>query len=332
MAKILILLSLLCSASISFANENEALNFMADKIVRDFDNGIDLYNAEKESTLPKIEEKNGAYTFQIKSNRIHFTIVNYLNEQLYINDKISNFPKEANLPKTSFVDLFIKPAMAGEEDGDMPSLDGESAKMLLQTLSTFSFKLEKVGWTCLSACKKEIREKNLRSILTELNKRKDDCREQQNTSHESIARFGRTGIVQSLAFLPAPNFMDVKEFMVRLQKTNQKSVTTFMEENMGIENKSHKSCMQVMLIGTVAETSGDLTNLRAYASRNSQESNNAIEQAKKTCVALESLKSCLVDLHADTVVINNKKREAKDASSVENFPNVNTTFSQTVSK
>lgn len=331
MAKILIFFSLLCSASLTFANDDEALNFLADKIVRDFEKGIDLYNVEKESTLPKIVEKNGAFTFNIKSNKIHFTIVNYLNEQLYINDKISSFPKETSLPKTSFIDLFIKPAMAND-DGDLPTLDGESAKMLLQTLSTFSFKLEKVGFTCLSSCKKEIREKNLRGILAELNKRKDDCKEQQYTSHESIARFGRTGIVQSLAFLPAPNFMEVKDFMTRLSKSNQKSVTTFMEENMGIENKSHKSCMQIMLIGTVAEMSGDLTNLRAYASKNSRESNEAISQAKKTCVALESLKSCLVDLHADTVVINNKKREAKDASSIDNFPNVNTTFSQTVSK
>jgi hypothetical protein len=331
MAKILILLSLLCCANLSFANDDEALNFMADKIVHDFEKGIDLYNVEKESTLPKIVEINGAYTFNIKSNKVHFTIVNYLNDQLYINDKISSFPKDAASKTTSFLDFFIKPAMAND-DGDLPTLDGESAKMLLQTLSTFSFKLEKVGWTCLSGCRKDIRDKNLRGILTELNKRKEDCKEQQYSSHESIARYGRTGIVQSLAFLPAPNFMDVKQFMEKLQKSNQKNVTTFMEENLGIENKTHKSCMQVMLIGTVAEMSGDLSNLRAYASRNSKESNDAIDQAKKTCVALESLKSCLVDLHADTVVINNKKREAKDASSIDNFPNVNTTFSQTVSK
>lgn len=328
MTKILLTFTLLMSTTFSYADENDALNFVVEKMVSDFQKGVEAYNAEKEIHLPKIIEKDGAYTFTIKKNRVHFTIVNYLNEQLYINDQLKSFPKDT-LPKTTFIDLFFTPAFA--EETDMPNIDGDSTKILLQTLSTFGMKLDKVGWTCVtSSCKKDIRDKNLKKLMTELNKRKNDCNEQQNETTESIARYGRTNIIQALSFLPAPNFYEVKQFMDKLTKTNQKAVATFMEDHMGIENKPHASCMQIMLTGTVAEVPGNFQNLRAYGSHLGNESNSAISEAKNTCVALEQLKSCLLTLHADTVTINNYKRQAKEI--VDNFPNIKSTFSQTVSK
>lgn len=322
MIKFFVLLSLLCSAGFSYATDDEVLNYMAEKMVKDFHNGIKLYNEEKDSSLPLIEEKDGAYAFSINKNNVRFTLINYLNDQIFINDKMTSV---ANImaPKTSYLDLIIKPAYA---DDDMPTLDGESTKILLHTLSTFGVKLEKVGWTCISdSCKKEVRDRNLEKISFELKKRKDDCKDQQYETSESIQRYKRhPNIIHALSFLPASEFSNVKAFMLKVTQTNQKAVADFMEDNMGIENKSHSSCMQIMLSGSIAQASGGLQNLAAYGGHLSAEKEKIVKSAKDNCVALEELKLCLVNLYADTVVINNHKRQAKEA--VENFPNVSATF------
>lgn len=330
MGKFILFFILILSSSTVKAQEEQMLNFLAEKMVTDFQKGLELYNSEKEKTLPEIKKENEIYSFEINKNKIHFSLINYLNNQFYINQKLKSFPSSVNQPKTSMIDFFIKSAHA-EDDID---LDGDSTKILLQTLASFSGKLEKAGWTCISSsCKKDVRDKNLKKIQATLKQRSDECAAHDADVTESIARFGRTTSIHSLAFTVSSEFNSVKEFMRKIVNANKKEVVAFMEDNMGIETKPHKTCMQVMVSGTAAESvvspKGGLSNITRYAAGSGMNAaqESAFNDAKEACVVMEQLKTCLLSLQENTNTINNYKRQAKQTD-YDVFPNVKDSFNK----
>ncbi len=324
MKKFALVICLILQSTISYSREEEILNLLAEKMVTDFHKGVELYNAEKEAGLPEIKMGDDTYLFKYKKNSFRFSIVNYLNDQIYINDQLKKIPLNLSAPKTSWLNVFINIAHAEEE------LDADSTKILLQTLSTFTIKLDKIGFTCItSSCKAEVRNKNMKRILAELEKKKDDCAERQQGTGESLNRFGRTNSLYSLQMTVGSEFNGVKEVMKKVVSANKKEVNNFLEDHLNIESKPHKTCIQVMVAGTAAEMKGGLNNLKKYAEGGPNQA--IIEDAKKTCVAMEELKSCLVTLQADSQAINSHKRQAKQ-NDVDNFPDVKTKFSNGLTK
>ncbi len=318
------MICLIFQSTISLANEEEILNFLAEKMVTDFHKGVDLYNAEKETGLPEIIKENEMYSFQHKKNSFRFSLVNYLNDQIFINDQLKKLPQSLTATKTSWFNLLINTAHA-EDD-----LDADSTKILLQTLSTFTTKLDKIGFTCItSSCKGDVRNKNMKRILAELESKKSDCAERQYDAGESVNRFGRTGSIYSLAMTVGNEYNGVKEVMKKVVAANKKDVNNFLEDHLNVESKPHKTCLQVMVAGTAAEMKGGLNNITKYAEGGPNKA--IIEDAKKTCVAMQELKSCLVTLQSDTQAINNHKRQAKQ-NDVDVFPDVKTRFSNALTK
>lgn len=320
MIKFLLTLSLVLTTFYSHAAENDALDFIADKMVNDFHKGIEAYNSEKETT-PKIERTVGGYTFTINKNVIRFSIGNYLNKQLYINDELIPFSKII-VSKTSFLDLFLASAFA--ENVFIHTLDAPSAKVLLEVLSTFGEKLEKIGWNCTDeSCKKEVRENNLIAISYELFKRKKECKQQLAKASESIARYKYASLISEeegqkyLSFLESPEFKEVKDFMEKVVKTNRPAVTAFMKDYMGMENKYHYYCMEVFL-------PPELMKAKQEALKG-PEMEKTVYLAKSTCIALEDLKSCLKEFQAKAETINNMRRETK-LPVTEEVPDVKKTF------
>lgn len=300
MTKILVALALLISTSISFAAKREdAISFLTQKMIKDFQKATEVYNAEKEAGLPELVKEHDIYVFTIKKSKIHFSIVNYLNQQIYINDQMTSFPKVESI-KTTFLNFLMSSAVAD----DAVKLDGETTKLLIQTLASYNSKLEKIGWTCMTEnCKREIREKNLANITEELKKQHEICKNTQAETAESIRRLGRTQIHYALSFLGAPEFNDIKTFMEKLTINSKVGTAAFMKDYMGAENKPHATCMEALLVNA-PKTDAERT----------------IEAAKDNCIALEELKTCLVNFKADTNFINDKKREVDSPIFV--FPDV----------
>lgn len=326
MFKFLLTLTLIFSSSFAFAvDKDEAIKFVTSKIVNDFKKGIEAYNTEKVSQLPMFEYDTGYYTFSIKKNNFRFSIVNFIEEKIYINEQLIPFSKltKTTAPKASFLDFFMSSAFAGE---DLPKLDGESAKILLDALTFFNIKLEKVDWMCISnSCKKGLRDRNLEKIFLELKKQNEFCKKSVEETQESFRRYERVlpamGQNAHLAysFLGAPEFEDVKKFMSNINMSSKTSVNIVMRDYLLAENKVHQTCMDLML--SLELEMGN----EALAKPDIQKS---MATAKNNCMALEELKECAINFQADAKFINDKKREAEgyDKAYFFNVPDVNKTF------
>lgn len=300
MTKILVALALIFSTSISFAAKREdAISFLTQKMIKDFQTATEIYNTEKAAGLPELVKENDIYVFTIKKSKIHFSIVNYLNQQLYIDDQLSPFPTSENI-KTTFINLLMSSAVADEE----AKLDSETTKILVQTLASYNSQLEKIGWSCMTEnCKREIREKNLANIAQELKKQQTNCKKNQDDTAESIRRLGRTNIHYALSFLGAPEFDEIKKFMEKLVINSKVVTAAFMKDYIGADNKPHATCMEALLVNAPKS-----------------DAEKTITAAKENCIALEELKSCLVNFKADTNYINDKKREVDSPIFI--FPDV----------
>lgn len=326
MIKFLLTLCLVLATNLSFAVENDAIDFMAEKIVNDFQKGVDDYNANKKENLPKIEKEIGGYSFTIKKNIIRFSIVNYLNKQLYINDELIPFskimkPKET--PKTSFLDFLFTPAFA-IDFSPMPYVDAESSMIMLEVLSQFSEKLEKTAVNCTNdSCKQEVKENNLKLISYELFKRKRDCKQKLEKTSHSIRVYeyslqDEEKRQQALVSVVSPEFKDVREFMAMIVISNRPTAKEFMKNYMNAESTYGKSCMEVLLpVGLNIKDFPKITNP-------TPEIENAVYIARSSCIALEELKSCLINLQTDAKKINDLKRDKK--SPLDDLPDVNSAF------
>ena len=73
----------------------------------------------KNAAFVKMEDE--MYSFKHKKNSFRFSLVNYLNDQIYINDQLKKMPLSLSVPKTSWLNVLINTAHAEEE------LDADSA-------------------------------------------------------------------------------------------------------------------------------------------------------------------------------------------------------------
>jgi len=331
MVKFLLTLCLLLFTNFSFAVENDAIDFMAEKIVSDFQKSVDEYNAEKKENLPKIEKEIGGYSFTIKKNSIRFSIVNYLNKQLYINDELIPFSQiktQKEAPKTTVIDFLFTPAFA-IEFSPMPSMDAESSMTLLETLSQFGERLEKIGVNCTKdVCKQEVRENNLKLISYELFKRKKECKQKLEKTSHSIRAYSYSlqedeeKRQQELVSVISPEFKEVREFMMMLVISNRSVAKEFMKNYLNVDGTYGKSCMEVLLpVGLNIKDFPKISNP-------TPEIENAVYIARSSCIALEELKTCLVNLQTDAKKINDLKREKK--SPLDDLPEVNSAFKNKV--
>ncbi len=321
MKSFLFALVLICTSFAYGADpEKEAIDFLANKTRNDFQKGIDLYNANKAPSAPAVKKvKSRVYQFVVKNNTVHFSIVNYLNDQVYINQRLvtkSTFGQ----PKTSWIDSLINTASA--EEGN---LDGESTRIILTALGALTKNLDEVGMVCFSGCQKETREQNLKKILATLDAQHEDCNQQLYTQQDTINKFPTYKMVSLLHSTFDPEFQSLKNFFQKISEANKKKTTAFMKDKLAIE-KSHQSCVEVMTAGTIADGSassgarGEII-LRAGGITSDRIQAEA-EKARAICVKMDELKSCLLTLQKNVSAINSIKRNTKEygPGTVEQLP------------
>lgn len=308
--------------SYAFAGEpaRESIDLLANKARNDFQKGIELYNASKEPSAPAIKKiKSKTYQFVVKNNTVHFSIVNYLNDQVYINQRLVT-KSTFGLKQTSWIEYLINTAHA--EEGD---LDGESTRIIMTALGALTKNLEDVGMVCFAGCQKETREKNLKKILATLDAQHDDCNTQLYAQQDTINKYPTYQMVSLLHSTFDPEFQSLKNFFQKISEANKKKIDSFMKDKLAIE-KSHKSCIEVMTAGTIADGATDaasrgMTVLRA-GGVTSDRVQAEVEKARGICVKMDEVKSCLLTLQKNVATINTIKRNSKafDARSIESLP------------
>ncbi|MBY0416057.1 MAG: hypothetical protein K2Q18_17935 [Bdellovibrionales bacterium] len=312
MIKSLVLSFLILSSSYIFASDSEdgAINYLASKTIEDFQKGINLYNETKSQDAPLITKSDiGLYKFKVKANTVEFSLVNYLNDQIYINGHITQ-KSGFGLNKTTWNLFLINSAYAQEN----PTLDADSTRIILTALGSVSGKLDDIGMFCVFGCVKDTREKNLKKIMVALEKENASCQEGSFAQTETIEKFPSYKMLTLLHSVVNPEFQGVKNFFQKVAEANLKASAKFMDDKLAIDKKQ-KNCMAIMTADTVAD--GTFDNLgRGWAvlkggGPGTVQMQSAIENAKNTCLKMEELKSCLNSVKNNLASINGIKRAEK---------------------
>ena len=314
-----LLLLLNMNVLVAADSKKDAIDLLAHKTIADFQKAIELYNQKKAQAAPaiaRIGKQN--YTFLANKTAVRFTLVNYLNDQMYVNDQLvkrSTF----GIKKTSFMQGLVADALASDEI----TLDGATTRVMLTALGELSGHLEEIGMMCFSDCQKSTRDNNLKKIMTTLNQQHSDCQDQLYAQEGTIKKYPSFKMVSMLHSVFSPEFQSVRNFFLKISEVNKKSEDNFMTEKLGIE-KNYPNCMGVMTSGTIADGSLDSLNRGILAIKAKgpagMEMEKSIEDARNICIKMDELKSCLVELKKNVNAINTIKRNVRKETGIEYSP------------
>lgn len=299
--------------------KKESVDLLAHKTIADFHKAIENYNQKKSANAPVIK-RTGKLNYNLVVNKtvVRFTLVNFLNDQMYVNDQLVQ-KSTFGLKKSTYAPALISNAIAA----DLEVLDAATTKMILTALGNFNDNLEEVGMMCFSGCQKNTREENLKKIVNTLDDQSKSCNEQLYTQDDSIKKYPSFRMVSLLHSIFNPEFQSVRNFYLKVAETNKKSVDEFMSKKLAI-TKNYENCIGVMTAGTVADGNIDTLSkgmlvLKA-GSPSGMAIESAVENARNICIKMDELKNCLVNLKKNLGVINSIKRAAKRATGTEYSP------------
>lgn len=278
-------------------------NFLTQKLIADFRAGIKHYNESKTESAPAI--KRGLkqnYVMIVKNTRVHFSIVNYLNDQMYVNGKIVQRSTFGQL-KTTWYLPFISEAVASEGD-----IDGDTTRIILTALGDLTSKLEEIGMLCFVGCANDIKKNNRVKIYNTLEKQTVDCQEQLETQSDSIKKYPSYQMVSLLHSTFNPEFSGVKTLIQKISETNIKKIKEFMTNKM-IVNKNYQTCIEVITSGTVADKSYSTLEKMAIGGIHSSIVEEEIVKAQQVCMKMEELQLCLNTIKKNLNSINSIKRK-----------------------
>jgi hypothetical protein len=308
MKTFLLVISLMIGCAFVYADDTkkETVDLLAHKTIEDFHKAIEIYNQKKEPKEPAIK-RAGKLNYNLVVNKIvvRFTILNYLNDQMYVSDQLVQkstfgFKKTTNSP------MFISNAIAA----DAEVLNAATAKMILIALSKFNERLEEVGMMCFSGCQKNTREENLKKIINTLDSQSKSCNEQLYAREDSIKKYPSFRMVSLLHSTFNPEFQSVRNFYLKVTERNKKSVDEFMSKKLAI-TKNYENCINVMAAGTVVDGNIDTLSKEMVAIKTASPSGAEIESSRNVCIKMDELKNCLVNLKKNVSEINSNKRNAK---------------------
>jgi hypothetical protein len=300
-------------------SKKEAIDLLANKTIADFQKAIEVYNQKKDPAAPmisRIGKQN--YTFLVNKTTVRFTLVNYLNDQMYVNEQLvkrSTF----GIKKTSYISVIMASALASSE----VTLDGATTRVMLTALGELSGHLEEIGMLCFSDCQKGTRENNLKKIIGTLSQQHSDCQGQLYAQEDTIKKYPSFKMVSMLHSVFNPEFQSVRNFFLKISEVTKNSEDSFMTEKLGIE-KNYPNCMGVMTSGTIADGSLDSLNRGILAIKAQGPAGMAMEKsievARNICIKMDELKSCLVELKKNVNAINTIKRNVRKATGIEYSP------------
>ncbi len=326
---IILVLTLISMGNFVYASEagsepKDYYNFLTKKTIEDFNSGVELYNSTKDPAAPVIKKGSGNYyNLVVKKNRVRFTILNYLNDQMYVNNKlvqISTF----GLKNTTVFNFFISEAVAAEDE-----LDGDSTRIILTALGSLSGKLEEVGMICFAACERTAKKNNKAKIYATLDTQLEDCNQQMDAQSDTLKKYPTYQMVSLLHSTFNPEFTGVKNLFQKVAEANSKKVKEFMETKLMV-NKNYKTCVEVITAGTVADGAYNPVdrgiNVLRAGGATSVNVEEEIANAQKICGKMEELRMCLVNLKKNLNAINSIKRNINKEGynlPIENLPNIN---------
>lgn len=282
-------------------------DFLTQKTIEDFHKGIKLYNEKKEPSAPQIKKgKRQIYNLVVNKVHVYFTIVNYLNDQIYVKDRLVQ-KSIFGLRKTTWFNPFVSTAIAEDE----VTLDAETTKVLLTALGSLADNLEEVGMMCFTGCQKEIKKNNTQKILMTLDLQREDCNEQLYAQDETLRKYPSYKMVSLLHSTFNPEFQSVRNFFQKVSEANSKKVKEFMTNKMVVDKK-YNSCVGVMSSGTIADKGHDALEKGISVLTSGRVASEAIQEeldkAQGICLKMEELKTCLVTLKRNLNSINSIKR------------------------
>ncbi|MBC7711970.1 MAG: hypothetical protein H7177_01430 [Rhizobacter sp.] len=316
MGRVILFISLFISVqsfAASFNNTpSDYFDYLTKKTIEDFNSGVKRYNEKKKDSEPGIYKGIGQkFNIVIKNNRIQFTVLNYLKDEMYVNGfkvKRSTFGLSK---KTTLIDSVI--SVANADDGD---LDAQATQILLTALGGLQTNLEEVGMMCFMSCVSDVKKNNKKKIMDALARQNNDCNDQLYAQNDTIKKYPSYNMVSLLHSTFNPEFASVKALIQKVSEANAKKVKDFMANKM-LVTKSYQSCVEVITSGTVADGAFNplekgvsvLTAGGAASMRIEEE----IEKAKDVCVKMEELRTCLVTLKKNLNTINSIKRSVNKA-------------------
>lgn len=326
---LLIIMSLFTSTSIaSPPTEESTLNYITEKVVMDFQTGVDFYNNHASRELPRItREKDGLnYLMKISNNKIRFTLIGYMKGEIKINGKLIKVEELKSNQKTSYFNFFINEAVADE------ILDTGSTLLLLKAVGELDKGLKDIGMLCFrTSCQNEERARNMVKIKASIKAKKADCEERQSDIQASIKSFNYQKHPIALLVTETTEFSSVKELLRNISTTNKKSLESFLDKKLAINSSHYKDCTRVMLIGSSLDSYlkatdriiGNISRYHKNGMFNDKEQQD-IDEAKATCVEMEELKSCLMNVQEQSNIVNDEKRKFKQPTDV--FPDATKTI------
>lgn len=308
--------------------EESTLDYISEKIVKDFQTGVDFYNNHASRELPRIKKEKDDlhYLMKISNNTIRFTLISYMKGEIKVNGKLVKIDNLKNSQKTSFFNFLIQEAVANE------TLDAGSTFLLLKSIGELDKGLKDIGMLCFrDSCQKEEREKNMVKIKASLKARKADCQDRQTDFESSLKSFNYLQHPIALLITQSVEFSSVKELMSAISATNKKNLESFIDKKLALNSSHYKDCVRIMLIGSSLDTYLSATdriigNISRYHKNGMYADNEKLEidEAKTTCVEMEELKSCLVSIQEQSNIVNNEKRKFKQPADV--FPDATKTI------
>jgi hypothetical protein len=294
----------------TFSNSaSDYYDYITQKTIEDFNAGVKNYNEKKSEKEPGIYKGIGQnFNIVIKTNRIRFTVLNYIKDEMYINDKLVKRSTFEINKKITWVNPIFAEAVASEGN----ELDAESTKILLTALGGLQYNLEEVGMLCFMGCKKDVKNNNRKKIFNALERQHDDCNNQLYAQENTIKRYRSLNMVSLLHSTFDPDFISVRKLIQKVSESNIKKVKEFMADKM-LVTKNYQTCVEVITSGTAADGAYSATerglSVLIAGGTGSMVIEEEIEKAKAICVKMEELRTCLVTLKKNLNSINSFKRE-----------------------
>ena len=327
MKHFILILGLLLFSHELFSFEIE--NVLVKELVDDFHQSVEEYNKNKKDEMIEIKfDSKNNYKIQHKKDQIDFTVVDVLKNQFYFNGKKFHFTKVLN--NNGSISFFkfnlIESAEANDlekEDFSHLTMSAGSTKVLLSTLGEFTKTLSKISWfsfdPCVTAsCINKRREDHLQKLIKMAETKNNHCEELKEIQTEGMEQAKRYLEADYLPSINNIEFSEVKNFLLLSSKKTEAETTKFLSESIAFKARPYRSCIQVILSGTIGDniaSSSELgkSNLGALGG-GAPYRIELYNNAGHVCEKLESLRNCIVDLNKNISKINTLKRSIKKSN------------------
>lgn len=265
--------------------------------------------SKEKKELPEILMAEDHYSLSDGPNKIQFSIDLVLKNQFYLNGKLYSLDQdnkryEPKLFSTYFhqiIDLLVSQSIAGDEFTASP----ESTRTLVAGIIALDSTFEKIGFTCVLGCKEKTSKINSEKLIKRISGYKDECEKNIDDQEQSINRYNRSKDIFDVITVGSSEFDKTYKLLSKMSEVQKKSNDKKIIAESFEQDMSQKTCYD-QIRNTYKMW---ITNVRMLT----DEREELDQKARSTCEAIEGLKSCLSNFHAQaTTIYNSTSRQYKE--------------------